>query len=176
MSKVTVITFPPGTVSCYGYEKVSTGVRRPANCCPAFGGKVGTTIRSICLIQKLYFQQSLYYKIYDSFPRFLRSKMAGGSERWKTFRGQAKRGTTMVASSNHCTIKHLMSFPRFLRSKMAGRTLGGQEGNYNGCFQQPLYHKTSDGFPPVFAARRTAALLLAARWEPQWLPLATIVP
>ena len=50
-----------------------------ANYRPAFGGKVGTTIRSICLIQKLYFQQSLYYKIYDSFPRFLRSKMAGGA-------------------------------------------------------------------------------------------------
>ena len=151
MSKVTVITFPPGTVSCYGYEKVSTGVRRPANYRPAFGGKVGTTIRSICLIQKLYFQQSLYYKIYDSFPRFLRSKMAGGSERWKTFRGQAKRGTTMVVFNNHCTIKHPMGFHRCSPPGELPPYFWRQGGNHNGCLWQPLYHsKAKKANPPIF--------------------------
>ena len=57
----------------------------------------------------------------------------------------------MVVFNNHCTIKHLMGFHRCSPPGELPPYFWRQGGNHNGCLWQPLYHKTSDEFPSVFA-------------------------
>ena len=113
----------------------------PANCRPCFlGGKAGTAIRSLCLTQKLRLWQPLYLKISNGFPLVFAARRNAAPAFWA-----AKRGTTMVAFGNHCTLKYPMGFRWFSPpGEMPPLLFGRQSGNRN---SQPLLNaKAADSY------------------------------